>query len=535
MIGLSFSSSSEAFEAFAHRPLAIGGAINTGLMIGAGNALSKAGPAAIVISYTTVGLVVYLTLCALGEVSAWFPEPSTAVDHAIRFCDPAVGFTLGWSYWLKYLVVTPNQLTAAALVISYWLDAKDVNPGIWVTVSLVIISSVNYWAAHFIGPYEFALSSFKILVLFALTVLSMVIAFGGGPDHDRRGFRYWRDPGAFAPYGDHALVGKLQAVCKTMPSTIFAYLGSELLGMTMLQTGTTPKAAGRAIKLTFYRILIFNIVSVTLLGMLIPYDSQDLAFASNASKPTTVSVFVVAIRMAHIEILPSILNACFLLFVLSAANQALHMATQTIRGLSQEQKAPSFFSRTDSRGVPVYSLGTCAILSLLAYLNIYNDSKVLFGYFVNIITMFSLLTWISILITHISFVRARKAQKVPDSALAFRAPFGACGSWVALISCILLSLMRGLDVAELATHPEAFDYMTLITSYIAVPLYLFLVIGYKVVTRCKSVNPAEADLWTVTTIRERHDTKPKSPKQDDRALAEQNHWLWNRFVGAWLL
>jgi amino acid transporter len=78
-------------------------------------------------------------------------------------------------------------------------------------------------------------------------------------------------------------------------------------------------------------------------------------------------------------------------------------------------------------------------------------------------------------------------------------------------------------------------YMTLITSYIALPLYLFLVIGYKVVTRCKSVNPAEADLWTVTTIRERHETRPKSPRRGDWALAEQDQWLWNRFVAAWLL
>ncbi|RHZ43397.1 putative amino acid permease [Aspergillus thermomutatus] len=535
MIGLSFSSSTQDFEALAHRPLAIGGAINTGLMIGAGNALSKAGPAAIVISYTVVGIVVFLILCALGEVAAWFPEPSTAAGHAVRFCDPALGFTLGWIYWLKYLVVTPNQLTAAALVISYWLDAKYVNPGIWITTFLAVIVSANYWGAHFIGPYEFALSSFKILVLFALTVLSLVIALGGGPDRDRRGFRYWRDPGAFAPYGDHVLVGKLLAVCKTMPSTIFAYLGSELLGMAMLQSENTPKAAARAIKLTFYRVLIFNIVSVTLLGMLIPYDSQDLAFASNASKPTTVSAFVVAIRMAHIPALPSILNACSLLFVLSAANQALHMATRTIYGLSQEQKAPAFLSKTDRRGIPVYSLGTCAILASLAYLNISNDSRVLFGYFVNIITMFSLLTWISILTTHISFVRARKAQKVPESALVFRAPFGAYGSWVALLSCLILSLMRGVDVAQLATHPEAFDYMTFITSYIAVPLYLFLVIGYKVVTRCKSINPAEVDLWTVTTIRERHEAKPKTPKSEARALTEQNHWLWNRFVAAWLL
>ncbi|KAF4283435.1 hypothetical protein KXX16_007492 [Aspergillus fumigatus] len=496
--------------------IAIGGAINTGLMIGAGNALTKAGER--------------LLLGFLSHQRLWImPFGSVTLPLALHWAggtdfpdDP---------YWLKYLVVTPNQLTAAALVISYWLDTKDVNPGIWITVFLVVIGSVNYWAARFIGPYEFALSTFKILVLFALTVLSVVIALGGGPDHDRRGFRYWRDPGAFASYGNHELVGKLRAVSKTMPSTIFAYLGSELLGMAMLQTRNTPKAAARAIKLTFYRIFIFNIVSVTLLGMLIPYDSQDLAFANNASKPTTVSVFVVAIKMAHLPTLPNILNACFLLFVLSAANQALHMATQIIHGLSQEQKAPSFLSRTDRKGVPVYSSGTCAILASLAYLNIHNDSKVLFGYFVNIITMFSLLTWISILITHISFVRARKAQKVPDSALVFRAPFGACGSWVALISCILFSLMRGLDVAELATHPEAFDYMTLITSYIAVPLYLSLVIGYKVVTRCESVNPAEADLWTATTIRERHE----SSEPEDTGLLDQNHWLWNRFVAAWLL
>ncbi|KAH2258898.1 hypothetical protein KXW26_009071 [Aspergillus fumigatus] len=481
--------------------IAIGGAINTGLMIGAGNALTKAGER--------------LLLGFLSHQRLWImPFGSVTLPLALHWAggtdfpdDP---------YWLKYLVVTPNQLTAAALVISYWLDTKDVNPGIWITVFLVVIGSVNYWAARFIGPYEFALSTFKILVLFALTVLSVVIALGGGPDHDRRGFRYWRDPGAFASYGNHELVGKLRAVSKTMPSTIFAYLGSELLGMAMLQTRNTPKAAARAIKLTFYRIFIFNIVSVTLLGMLIPYDSQDLAFANNASKPTTVSVFCCGNQNGPFTD-PSKHSQC----VFSAI----------IHGLSQEQKAPSFLSRTDRKGVPVYSLGTCAILASLAYLNIHNDSKVLFGYFVNIITMFSLLTWISILITHISFVRARKAQKVPDSALVFRAPFGACGSWVALISCILFSLMRGLDVAELATHPEAFDYMTLITSYIAVPLYLSLVIGYKVVTRCESVNPAEADLWTATTIRERHE----SSEPEDTGLLDQNHWLWNRFVAAWLL
>ncbi|EAW12685.1 putative amino acid permease [Aspergillus clavatus NRRL 1] len=491
-------------------------------------------PASIIISYTVVGIVVYLVLCALGEVAAWLPEPSTAPAHAVRFCDPALGFTLGWIYWLKYLVVTPNQLTAGALVISYWLDMKYVNPGVWISTFLVIIVATNYWGSQYIGTFEFALSSFKILVLFALTVLSLVIALGGGPDHEVRGFRYWRDPGAFAPYGDHELLGRFQAVCKTMSSTTFAYLGSELLGMTMLHIENPPEAAARAIKLTFYRVLIFNIFSVTLLGMLVPFDSQDLAFAGNASKPTTVSAFIVAIRMAHIPILPSILNAFILFFVLSAANQALYMATRTIYGLSQEQKAPAFLSHTNRRGIPIYSLGICSGLASLAFLNISSDSKVLFGYFVNIITMFSLLTWISILITHISFVRARKAQKIPDSALLFRAPFGVWGSWFALLSCMLISLMRGFDVVEMAVHPKRFDYKTFVTSYLAVPLYVSLVVGYKVLTRCKSVNPEEADLWTVTTIRERREAKTTVPKSEVEAF-KGKYWLWHWIITAWLL
>ena len=53
-------------------------------------------PAAIIISYTVVGLTMYLVLSALGEVAAWLPKPYTVAVQAVRFCDPALGFSLGW-------------------------------------------------------------------------------------------------------------------------------------------------------------------------------------------------------------------------------------------------------------------------------------------------------------------------------------------------------------------------------------------------------------------------------------------------------
>lgn len=48
------------------------------------------------ISYTFVGFAVYLVLLALGEVAAWLPRPYTVADQAVRFVDPALGFSLGW-------------------------------------------------------------------------------------------------------------------------------------------------------------------------------------------------------------------------------------------------------------------------------------------------------------------------------------------------------------------------------------------------------------------------------------------------------
>ena len=101
---------------------------------------------------------------------------------------------------IRYIIVTPNQLTAASLVLQYWVDRKKVNPGVWITIFLVTILLINYFGIRLFGEIEFWLSSFKVVTIVALILLSLILALGGGPDHDRKGFRYWSDPGAFKPY-----------------------------------------------------------------------------------------------------------------------------------------------------------------------------------------------------------------------------------------------------------------------------------------------------------------------------------------------
>jgi len=93
--------------------------------------------------------------------------------------------TFGSSYWFKYIIVTPNQLTAAALVLQYWVPRERVNPGVFIAVFLVVIVCINYFGVRFFGELEFWLSSIKVTVIVALIILSLVLALGGGPDHDR--------------------------------------------------------------------------------------------------------------------------------------------------------------------------------------------------------------------------------------------------------------------------------------------------------------------------------------------------------------
>jgi len=291
------------------------------------------------------------------------------------------------------------------------------------------------------------------------------------------------------------------AVWSTFTTAVFAYLGTELVGVTVGEAANPRKVIPRAIKLTFYRILLFYVVLVFLLGMLVPYNSPDLKEANKSSNSATASPFVVAIKLSGIKALPGILNACILIFVFSAANSDLYIASRTLYGLAHEKKAPKIFTYTDKRGVPVAALGLSTAFCFLAFLGVNTESYTVFGYFVNLVTMFGLLTWISLLISHIYFVNARRAQGIPDSALAYVAPLGVYGSYGALVFSCLIAFFKGFPIfcykltATKGTVP-VFDWRTFITTYLGIPLYIAMILGYKFYMKTEMVRPETADLYS---------------------------------------
>jgi len=162
-------------------------------------------------------------------------------------------------------------------------------------------------------------------------------------------------------------------------------------------------------------------------------------------------------------------------------------------------------------------------------MNVSNESKVVFGYFVNLVTIFGILTWISILVSHIYFVRARKAQGVADEELAYTAPFGIWGSYGALFMCILIAIFKNFSVFTHSKSYGKFDYKNFITGYLGIPLYLIMIFGYKFWFKTEGIRPRFADLYG---------GKQKIDDEEEEFLAlkkagMEENWVYRHFIG-WL-
>ncbi|OAQ87064.1 dicarboxylic amino acid permease [Purpureocillium lilacinum] len=459
--------------------IAIAGSIGTGLIIGTGAALAKAGPAGIFITYSMVGLIVFQVLSGMGEMAAWLPMPSGFTGYATRFVDPSLGFALGWVYWCRYIVAMPNQLVASSLVIQYWLPSDKVNPAVFVAIFLVAIIFINFFGVAVFGEMEFWFGLIKCITLLGLIILCVILAAGGGPNHHATGFQYWSDPGAFHPYILHGSAGNFLSFWSGSIDAVFAYAGIELIGVTAGETQNPTKAIPKAIRLTFVRICFFYVAAVFVLGLLVPYNSEELLFAVKSRASANASPFIVAVVLAGIPVLPGFFNACILFFTFSTASSDLYVAVRTLYGLAKENKAPAIFARTDNRGVPLYALAASSIFGCLGFMTARSAGKVVFTYLVNVVTIFGLLTWISLLVAHIGFVRARRAQGVANSQMHYVAPAGIIGSYAALVVCVLIALFKNFDVFVPSVNGGQFNYKGFITGYLGIPLYLVLIFGCK--------------------------------------------------------
>lgn len=166
--------------------IAIGGSIGSGLFIGSANNYQTGGPAAVVIGFSVMGILLFCTMHALGELAVRYPVSGAFSIFSSRFIDKSWGFAMGWNYALSQLVTVPLELIGTAMTISYWQSDNNgavlrQNASGWVALFWSLILMINVFGVRGYGEAEFILSIIKVMAVVGFCIFGIIQAAGGTP------------------------------------------------------------------------------------------------------------------------------------------------------------------------------------------------------------------------------------------------------------------------------------------------------------------------------------------------------------------
>lgn len=455
--------------------IALGGCIGTGLFVGSGTILARSGPGSLFVAYCIMSFVIWSVMNALGEMTTYLPIRGAAPTlYVHRFADPSTAFATGWNYWYSYAFLVPSEITAAAIVVEYWTD--KVPTAAWIAIIWTIIVLLNVTVVKFFGETEFWFASIKIIAICGLIILGVVLFFGGGPDHDRLGFRYWKQD-AFREYIVTGAAGRFCGFWNAIIRSGFSFIMSPELvtisaGETEAPRRNIPKATSRFI----YRLLAFYVLGALVIGCTVPATSPNLL---NGQTSAAASPFVIAITHSGITHgLNHIVNAVILTSAWSSGNSFLFAGSRTLYSLAKNGHAPKIFTYCTSWGVPLPAVAITAAIALLAFLNVSSSSSNVFTWFTNLSTVSGFVAWLSVLSAYIRWRKAMQYQGIDDTR-PYKTPFQPYASYITFVFVFILAITNGFQVFV----GDSFEASNFIAAYITLPLFVILYIGHKIWTK----------------------------------------------------
>lgn len=449
--------------------IALGGAIGTGLFVGSGVALSECGPAPLLLSYIILSVVVWFVMNMLAEMATFLPVPGAGAQQFIRdFTDPSIGFAMGYNYWYGFSILVAAEIVAAAIVIQYW--TTSVHIAVWISILLVLILALNLCPVKFYGEAEFYFAGIKLLAITGLIILGIVLFFGGGPNHDRLGFRFWKDGNAFKEHLTGGATGRFLAVWTAIIKAGYSFIMSpELIvacsGEVTNARRILPKCANQFI----YRLAFFYILGSLVIGVIANSNSTQLVSGSgNAS----ASPFVLGIQNAGIHVLNHIINAVILTSAASAGNSFFYAGSRTLYSLAKKGLAPKIFKSVNRFGVPYYCVAMTFAVACLSYLNVSSSSSQVFAWFSNITTISGFISWIFVAFAYIRWRKGIYVQNLEDR-ITYRTPFQPFGAYFVIVFISIITITNGYAVF--------FDFKIadFLAAYITLPIVLALYICHR--------------------------------------------------------
>ena len=457
--------------------IALGGSIGTGLFVASGSAISTAGPGGALVAYLGIGIMVYFLMTSLGEMATYLPITGSFAEYSRRFVDPALGFAMGWNYWFNWAITLAVDLSTASLVLKFWFP--HLPAWIFSLFFLAIIFAINALSVKSFGEAEFWMALIKVVTVVVFLAVGLLTIFGilGGKATYLENFTYKKAP----------FVGGVPAILSVFVVAGFSFQGTELIGITAGETKNPEESLPKAIKQVFWRILLFYILSIFVIACLIPYTSPNLL--GSDAKDIATSPFTLVFKRAGLAGAASVMNAVILTSVISSANSGMYAATRMLYAMSLTHDAPKVFRLVNNRGIPIFSLLATTFIGLLTFItSIYGNT--VYMILVNAVGLTGFITWFGIGIAHFRFRRALKVQHISLDNLVYKAKWFPIGPILTIVICTLVTLAQDIKAVK------NLDWLSILTTYGAVFVFILLFVGYKVKYKTKLISLDQVDLST---------------------------------------
>ena len=412
--------------------ISIGGAIGTGLFLGAGKTIQLAGPS-ILLAYLITGCVCFFIMRALGELLLSNTNNHSFLDFVAEYLGKKVAFVTGWTYWFCWVTIAMADLTAIGMYVRYWV------PGVpqWLPelIALILLLGLNMVAVSLFGELEFWFALIKVVSIIAFIIVGIYMILthyktSAGPASITN---LWSH-GGFFPTGTKGFILSFQMVT-------FAFTGIELVGLVAGETKNPEKVLPEAINNIPIRIILFYLGSLFVIMSIYPWNSLD---ANN-------SPFVEVFLEIGITVAASLINLVVLSAAASACNSAIYSTGRMLRSLSQEGSAPKKFRQLTSHRVPGNALVFSTIVIFISVLLNYVMPSEVFTLVSSIATTCFLFIWGILVYTHLKYRKSMLGKKEHT----FKMPYYPYSNFLVfaymIFICLVLFLGKDTRIALLLT------------------------------------------------------------------------------------
>ncbi|KAJ5082449.1 hypothetical protein N7532_011492 [Penicillium argentinense] len=461
--------------------IAIGGTIGTGLFLGTGKAIATGGPASTLLAYAICGFIIFLTMLCLGEMAAFIPVSGSFCTFAGRFVDDSLSFALTWNYWFNDAVSTATDLLALQILFQYWTD----NFPSWAIslIFLILVLACNLAPVGVYGEVSYWLSLLKVATIIVFIIVGIVVNCGGNQGHRYIGDQYWH-------VGEAPFVGGIGGFASVFVTASFAYGGTESIAITAGETKDPAKTLPRVVRNVFWRILLFYVLSIIIIGFNVPYNHAGLSDGSTNSSPFTI-VFV----QAGSTIAGSFINAVIFTSAISASNHALFVGSRLLYTLAISGHAPRFFGHVNRFQVPWVAVVGTLVISILCFGASYIGQGRLWVWLQNIVGVSNQVSWVIIGVASLRFRAGIRKQNI-EQLLPYKNWTYPWGPIFTVGLNTLLILVQGWT-----SFSPSFNVVDFVSFYLEIPILIFMLIGWKLIKKTKMVKTCDMDFIT-----DRYDT-----------------------------